>query len=54
MTPKIGQLFSHTFLDGLYILLYKSDYRYGLRSIDTGKMRYINRDSFQSQYTFLT
>ena len=50
MTPQIGTLFTHHFLDGLYIVVYHSDKRVGLKSIDTGKMRYIDHMLFLSQY----
>jgi len=51
MTHKIGDLFTHFALDGLFIIVYMSEKRYGLRALDTGKTRYINIPSFRSQYT---
>jgi len=47
---QIGKLFTHHFLDGLYIVVYHSDKRVGLKSIDTGKMRYIDHRLFTSQF----
>ena len=51
---KIGTLHTHFYLDGLFIVTYHSDKRIGLKSIDTGKMRYIDHRLFISQYTPLT
>ena len=50
---KIGDLFTHITLDGLFIIVYKSDKRYGLRALTTGKTRYITTEPrvFRSQYT---
>lgn len=49
---KIGDLFTHTILDGLFIIVYKSENRYGLRDLSTGTMRYISLEPrvFRSQY----
>jgi len=47
---QIGKLFTHHFLEGLYIVVYHSDKRVGLKSIDTGKMRYIDHRLFTSQF----
>ena len=54
MTPQIGTLHTHFYLDGLFIVTYHSDKRIGLKSIDTGTMRYIDHRLFISQYTPLT
>ena len=51
---KIGTLHTHFYLDGLFIVTYHSDKRIGLKSIDTGTMRYIDHRLFLSQYTPLT
>ena len=51
MTPQIGNLYTHFLIDGLFIITYKSETRVGLRSLNTGKMRYINEVNFDSQYT---
>ena len=51
---KIGTLHTHFYLDGLFIVTYHSDKRIGLKSIDTGTMRYIDHRLFISQYTPLT
>ena len=51
---KIGTLHTHFYLDGLFIVTYHSDKRIGLKSIDTGTMRYIDHRLFLSQYTALT
>ena len=52
---QIGTLFTHKFLDmGLFIVVYHSDKRLGLKSIDTGKTRYIDHIHLSSQYTPLT
>jgi len=51
MTPQIGTLHTHFYLDGLFIVTYHSDKRIGLKSIDTGTMRYIDHRLFISQYT---
>ena len=48
---KIGTLHTHFYLDGLFIVTYHSDKRIGLKSIDTGTMRYIDHRLFLSQYT---
>ena len=50
---KIGDLFTHTSLDGLFIIVYMSENRYGLRALTTGKTRYITTEPriFRSQYT---
>ena len=47
---KIGTLHTHFYLDGLFIVIYHSDKRIGLKSIDTGKTRYIDHRLFTSQY----
>jgi hypothetical protein len=55
MTPQIGTLFTHKFIDmGLFIVVYHSDKRLGLKSIDTGKTRYIDHRHLSSQYKPLT
>ena len=51
MRSLIGELYTHFLLDGLFIVTYQSDKRLGLKSIDTGKMRYIDHRLFKSQYT---
>ena len=50
---KYGDLFTHTSLDGLFIIVYISEKRYGLRALDTGKTRFISISPriFRSQYT---
>lgn len=51
-TPKIGNLFMHKFLNmGLFIVVYRTDKRLGLKSIDTGDIRYIDHRHLLSQYT---
>ena len=48
---QIGKLFIHKFLDmGLFIVVYHSDKRLGLKSIDTGSIRYIDHRHLSSQY----
>jgi len=55
MKSRIGTLFLHKFLDmGLFIVVYHSEKRLGLRSIDTGDIRYIDHRLFLSQYKPLT
>jgi hypothetical protein len=54
MKPLVGTLHTHFFLDGLFIVTYHSDKRIGLKSIDTGTMRYIDHRLFESQYTPLS
>jgi hypothetical protein len=54
MIPQIGTLHTHFYLDGLFIVTYHSDKRIGVKSIDTGTMRYIDHRLFESQYTPLT
>lgn len=51
---KIGTLHTHFYLDGLFIVTYHSDKRIGLKSIDTGTMRYIDHRLFLSQYKALS
>ena len=52
---QIGKLFIHKFLDmGLFIVVYHSEKRLGLRSIDTGAIRYIDHRLLSSQYTPLS
>ena len=49
--PKIGTLFLHKFLDmGLFIVVYDTGKRLGLRSIETGDIRYITSSHMSSQY----
>ncbi len=50
MTASIGDLFTHVNLSGLYIVVYDRNRRYGLRCIETGKMRYINYQPFPHHY----
>jgi len=50
-TYDFGNLFTHTSLDGLFMIVYMSDKRIGLHSFTNGKVRYINIPSFRSQYT---
>ena len=49
--PKIGNLYTHKFLMGLFVVVYRTDKRLGLRSIDTGDIRYIDHRLLSSQYT---
>ena len=51
MTHSIGDIYTHFLLDGLFIIVYKSDNRTGLRSVNTGETRYINTLLLTSQYT---
>ena len=52
MTTQIGTLFLHRFLDmGLFIVVYDIGKRLGLRSIDTGDIRYITSSHLSTQYT---
>jgi len=53
MTVKIGQLYTHFLLDGLFIVVYNSNNRYGLRSFETGNTRYISHEHFPNHYTFI-
>ena len=50
MTIEYGNLYTHTTLEGLFIVVYKSEERIGLHSFTNGKVRYINILSFRSQY----
>jgi hypothetical protein len=50
-THDFGKLYSHTSLDGLFMIVYMSEFRIGLHSFTNGKIRYINKDTFRSQYT---
>ena len=51
MIPQIGTLHTHFYLDGLFIVTFHSERRIGVKSIDTGTMRYIDHRLFESQYT---
>ena len=50
MTASIGDLFTHVNLSGLYIVVYDRNRRYGLRCIETGKVRYINYQAMPHHY----
>ena len=51
MTASIGDLFTHVNLGGLYIIIHDRNRRYGLRCIESGKMRWINYQPFPHHYT---
>lgn len=50
MTASIGDLFTHVNLGGLYIIIHDRNRRYGLRCIESGKMRWINYQPFPHHY----
>ena len=47
---KIGTLYLHRHMTGLFIVVYHSEKRIGLKSIDDGILRFINKANFDSQY----
>ena len=50
MNASIGDLFTHVNLGGLHIVIHDRNRRYGLRCIESGKMRWINYQPFPHHY----